>query len=59
MVAKTQIRLDNMSDSLLLGIRESKDAEWQFYKQKDLPRLQDDDSEPSGESDLEMVEDED
>ena len=57
LIVKTQIRLDNMSDSLLLGIRESRDAEWQFFKQKDLPRLQDDDSEPSEESEVEVVED--
>ena len=49
-----------MSDTLLLGIRESRDAEWNFYKQKDLPKLQDGDSsetEAEG-SEVEVVEDE-
>ena len=60
LVAKTQLRLDNMSDTLLLGIRESRDAEWTFYKQKDLPKLQDDDSSDTDaeESEVEVVEDE-
>ena len=41
LIAKTQIRIDQMSDTLLLGIHKTKDADWKFYKEKDLPKIGD------------------
>ena len=37
--AKTQIRLDNQCESLVLGIREKKDERWEFFSEKTLPKL--------------------
>ena len=37
--AKTQLRLDNESESLVLGIRESKDDRWNFFTYDKLPKI--------------------
>ena len=37
--AKTQVRLDNHSESLVLGIREARDGDWEFFKEYQLPKL--------------------
>ena len=37
--AKTQVRLDNHSESLGLGIREHKDDRWKFFTESNLPQL--------------------
>ena len=36
-VIKTQIRFDNSKEGLVLGIRSSKDADWEFYPPDKLP----------------------
>ena len=37
--AKTQVRLDNQSEGLVLGIREQKDSRWEFFSEDRLPKL--------------------
>ena len=37
--ARTQIRLDNHSESLVLGIRDTKDGNWEFFNESRLPKL--------------------
>ena len=37
--AKTQVRLDNQSQGLVLGIREQKDSRWEFFSEDGLPKL--------------------
>ena len=41
--AKTQVRFGNRAHELVLGIRKTKDAEWEFYYQN-LPKLDDSES---------------
>ena len=37
--AKTQVRLDNQSEGLVLGIREWKESRWEFFSEEKLPKL--------------------
>ena len=37
--ARTQIRLDNHSESLVLGIREGKEEPLEFFKEEHLPKM--------------------
>ena len=40
MEARTQIRLDTMKEGLLLGIRDTKESEWTFFKPSELPDVE-------------------
>ena len=37
--AKTQVRLDNQAEGLVLGIRDTKEARWEFFSESRLPKL--------------------
>ena len=37
--ARTQIRLDNQLESLVLGIRDEKEGAWEFFSESRLPKL--------------------
>ena len=55
-VARTQLRLDTMREGLLLGIRETKEASWEFYRKKDLPDLESTSEEESSGDEMEEEE---
>ena len=58
---KTQVRLDNKAESLVLGIRRGKGAKWEFYNRDNLPTLsdsEDEDGEGEGEDGEEDEEEE-